>query len=259
MFWNYISFLGFSALFGVFILIIFGVLQWLGIPAGNLVDWLIGIASFWWLLVIVTVPWNIYFDAKEVIAEAKISQEKKITVDEQQLSYLKKVARWSIFGAIALHLVSALSLYTLAATGISAVGYVSSAATLLLTGLRPVIRAYQYLAFRLSMIRQQIKYPREDVLELRNRFVTVEGKVQTIESILDINKPGSWAANIEQKLQNSNQDLAYFKATFEQFQAKNKVEHEQLSREAQNAIAQLTEDSQFLGHVREIIRFIKSA
>ncbi len=35
--------------------------------------------------------------------------------------------------------------------------------------------------------------------------------------------------------------------------------HEQLSREAQNAIAQLNEDSQFLGHVREIIRFVKTA
>ena len=45
-------------------------------------------------------------------------------------------------------------------------GYVSSGAALLLTGLRPALRAYQYIATRLSMIRQQIKYPREDVCEV---------------------------------------------------------------------------------------------
>ena len=37
----------------------------------------------------------------------------------------------------------------------------------------------------------------------------------------------------------------------------NENEHEKLLRESQNAIAQLNEDSQFLGHIKEIIRFYK--
>ncbi len=48
-------------------------------------------------------------------------------------------------------------------------------------------------------------------------------------------------------------------ALLEEYQAKNTVEHEQLSREAKNAIVQLSEDSRFLGHVKEIIRFVKTA
>ncbi|MFN8656658.1 MAG: hypothetical protein U0105_09985 [Candidatus Obscuribacterales bacterium] len=36
-------------------------------------------------------------------------------------------------------------------------------------------------------------------------------------------------------------------------------EHERLLREGQNAIAKLSADSQFLDHVREIVRLIKSA
>ena len=39
----------------------FSILQWFHVPAGNFLDWVIGGASFWWLLVIVTVPWNVYF------------------------------------------------------------------------------------------------------------------------------------------------------------------------------------------------------
>jgi hypothetical protein len=254
MFLNYLGFIGFSIIFGALVLLAFGILQWLHIPSGNLIDWLIGIASFWWLLVIVTVPWNIYFDAQEVIAEAAISQEKNIPVDRKQVDYVKTVARGSILLAIVLHLLSGVVLYTLAATGISAVGYVSSCATLLLTALRPAIRAYQYLAVRLSMIRQQIQYPREDVVELRNRVSILESNVTIIQEKLDEE------ANIQQQeVKITRQELARLKALLEQLQAKNQVEHEALSREAQSAIAQLTEDSQFLNHVREIIRFFKTA
>jgi hypothetical protein len=254
MFLNYLGFIGFSIIFGALVLLAFGILQWLHIPSGNLIDWLIGIASFWWLLVIVTVPWNIYFDAQEVIAEATISQEKNIPVDRKQVDYVKTVARWSILLAIVLHLLSGVVLYILAATGISAVGYVSSCATLLLTALRPAIRAYQYLAVRLSMIRQQIKYPREDVVELRNRVSRLESNLTIISEKLDAE------VNIQQQeVKITRQESARLKALLEQLQAKNQVEHEALSREAQSAIAQLTEDSQFLNHVREIIRFFKTA
>jgi BMFP domain-containing protein YqiC len=151
-------------------------------------------------------------------------------------------------------LLSGIGLYTLAATGISAVGYVSSGATLLLTALRPAIRAYQYLAVRLSMIREQIKYPREDVVELRVRVSNLEANVAIIREKLDTE------ANIQQQeVKITRQELARLKALLEKLEAKNQVEHETLSQEAQNAIAQLTEDSQFLNHVREIIRFFKTA
>lgn len=256
MFFNYISF---SISFGILILLIFGILQWLHIAAGNLVDWVIGIASFWWLIVIVTVPWNVYFDAQEVIVEAATSKEKQIPVDERQLNYVEKVSRWSIVVAIALHFLSAIGLYTLAATGISAVGYVSSGATLLLTALRPAIRAYQYIARRLSLIRQQIQYPREDVVELRYRFNIVEATVKRLEEEINLENPNSLLAKQQQESQQTRQELGRLKALLEQLQAKNQVEHEQLSRESKNAIAQLNEDSQFLDHVREIIRFFKTA
>ena len=60
----------------VVVLVAFGVLQWFHIAAGNFLNWVIGGASFWWLLVIVTVPWNVHFQAKEVLAEAAESIKK---------------------------------------------------------------------------------------------------------------------------------------------------------------------------------------
>ncbi|MDY7016180.1 MAG: hypothetical protein SVX43_21800, partial [Cyanobacteriota bacterium] len=211
------------------------------------------------LLAIVTLPWNVCFEAQEVIAEAATSESKGIPVERQQVQYAKKVARWSLAIAIALHAISAIGLYALAATGISAVGYVSSGAALLFTALRPAVRAYQYLAARLWAIRREIKYPREDVQELRQRAVVLEEKTARLEELLDPQEPHSWIATLQRETEEMRKNTANLRALLEQFQANNEVEHQQLSKEAKSAIAQLTEDSQILGHVREIIQFFKTA
>ena len=253
------KYISYSLSLGIIAIIAGAIVQWLNISAGNLIDWSIGVASFWWLLVIVTIPWNIYFDARETLNEAKISQAKGITIDLEPLDYVRQVARWSIIGAIALHLISAIALYLLAATGISNVGYVSSGLTLLLTILRPAVRGYQYLTVRLLTIKKEVKCPREDAIELSNKVKAIDKAIKKIKSQLDLENPDSIVAQQQQHTQENKSALARQKALLEEYQAQNTVQHEQLSREAKNAIASLSEDSQFLGNVREIIRFFKTA
>lgn len=255
----YFNFISFSVGLVILVLVAFGVLQGLQVPAGNFIDWVIGAASFWWLLVIVTVPWNVYFEAKEVITEAAISAEKGTEIDAKQVKYAKVVASRSFWVAVALHILSTVGLYTLAATGISAVGYISSGAALLLTALRPAVRTYEYLAARLAMIRQEFKYPREDVWELRQRFEVLEETVKRIDYQLNSEAPYSWVSTQQRNWEETRKELAQLAATQRELQATNQADHERLSREAKNAIAQLSADGQFLDHVREIIRFFKTA
>lgn len=250
-----------SSSIGIFVsvLLAFGIFQWLHIPAGNFLDWVIGGASFWWLLVIVTVPWNIHFQAKEVLAEAEQSTKKEIPVDAKQLQYVNVLAKRSLLLAIGLHLVSAFGLYILAVTGVSAVGYLGSGAALLLTGLRPAISAYQYLYTRLRMISQEFKYPREDIVELRYRMQTVENIVKSLEEQLNPDNSHSLSSKQQRDAEETRKTLARIVANIEELRATNQKEHESLSREARQAIAQLSTDGQFLDHVREIIRFFKTA
>ena len=79
--------------------------------AGSFIDWVIAIAIFEWLLLIVTVPWNIHFEAKEVLAQAAESTKKNIAVDREQLKYVTVLVSRSLFVAIGLHLFSAIALY----------------------------------------------------------------------------------------------------------------------------------------------------
>jgi hypothetical protein len=241
------------------VLLVFGILKWLQIPTGSFLDWVIAVAMFEWLLAVVTIPWNIHFEAKEVIAEAAESAEKSIKIEQKQVNYAQIIAKRSLFVAITLHLISAIGFYTLAVLGISVIGYLGSVAALLLTIFRPAIRAYQYLAARLAMIRQQIKYPREDILELRNRFLQLEATVQRIEENLNPEYPDSWVATQKRQWEATRQDLNRIAANLEDLKANNQADHNRLSREAEQAIAQLSADGQFLDHVREIIRFFKSA
>ncbi|MGF1499645.1 MAG: hypothetical protein ACFB8W_22900 [Elainellaceae cyanobacterium] len=237
----------------------FGLVNWLHIPTDSLVNWVIGIAIFSWLLAITTVPWNVYFQAKEVLAEAAFSAEEGIRVDAQQQEYAATIARRSLWVALSLHFVSAVALYLLALWQVSAIGYFGSIAALLLTALRPAVRTYQFLVKRLGMIQTGLKYPREDVLELRERVIELENSTKDLIQRLDLEDPTSWISIQQRQWEALRQDLTHLASAQEEFKAINQAEHARLSREAQQAIAQLSEDSQFLNQVRELIRFVKSA
>lgn len=249
----------FTAGLVVLLLVAFGLLQWLHINAGSFLDWVIGGATFWWLMVIVTVPWNVYFQAKEVLAEAEESETKEIKIDRKKLDYVQTLAKRSLPIALLLHILSAIGLYALAITGISAVGYVGSGAALLLTGLRPAIRAYEYISARLGMVRQEFLYPRQDMWELRGRVEMLELNLQSIQEEFNLDNPQSLLVKHSRNLEAMRHDLTQVAAGLESLKSTNQAQHEQLAKESQNAIAQITEDGQFLNHVREIIRFFKQA
>lgn len=249
----------FSLVLVIVLLGIFGLAQWWQIPLGNFADWVVGLASFGWLLVITTVPWNIYFEAKGAIGEAALSAENGIAVDDRQVDYVRSLARWSLRLVLGLHLLTALGLYLLASTGVSQLGYWGSAAALLLSGLRPAARTYQYFAARIATIQQQFRYPREDVVWLRDRLTQAESRLEQLTTQLDAADPASWAATEQRQRQALRQDLTALATEVTALATTNQAEHQRLVLEGRQAIAQISADGQFLDHVREIIRFFKAA
>ena len=241
------------------LLIAYAVLTVLNVHVGAFGDWVFGMLSLLWLFAIITVPWNIHFRARAVLADVEPTRERGLTVDERQVAYVSRLAKNSLRIAIALHLLSAVVLFVLAATGFSRLGYVASAMALLLTVLRPAVRAYEYLVARLRSIGDSWRYPREDIVELRSRVESMEAGVRQTQSDLDGNNTESIVAKQTRLAEDIRRDLARLTAELEALRATNEVAHEQLAREAKSAISQLSTDGQFLDHVREILRFFKSA
>jgi hypothetical protein len=240
-------------------LLAFGLLHWLQIPTGSLLDWAIGIGIFEWAILIVTVPWNIYFSAQAAVQTGKESQLQGISVDDRQIRYASGIATKSLIVAIGLHLGTAIGLYWLAISGITALGYWSSVGVLLLTLLRPAISTYEYLATRLRAMQEQFAYPRADILELRDRFQQLEYRVTQLAGQLDPNDDTSWLSNQDRRWETNREEISKITVAIADLKASNELDHQRLAQEAKQAISQITVDGQFLEHARELIRFFKTA
>lgn len=239
-------------------ILIYLLLRYLQVPAGELTDWIAGIASFWWLMIIVTVPWNMHFSAKELLEDAKISSDKGIKIKQDDVDYAKKIARRFLIIALGLHIFSAIVLYILAYADVTPIGYIGSIAAVMLTVLRPSARLYEYMLYRLQHIRQELKYPREDVEELRQKVNDMVYRLEALETRFDPQSENSWLVKQENRMERFQKDMQKVNSTIETFKATNQSEHDRLGLKAESALSQMSEDAQFLNQVREIIRFFKN-
>ncbi|MFN0200109.1 MAG: hypothetical protein ACKVTZ_01230 [Bacteroidia bacterium] len=241
------------------VMIVFGILQHLQIPKGTLIDWILGTAAAWWLLIIVVLPWNMHFEAKEVLDQVNLSQQKELAINELDVQYVEKISRRYLGIALALHLISAVGLAILAYLEISPIGYWGAILALLLMGLRPAIRLHAYIIQRLQLIRQEVLYPREDAYELRLITSDLKMRLESIEYQLNANYADTFAASQQQETKALKNTLQNLQKRIESIDMQNQLDHEKLHKKSEDTLAKLSEDAQFLGQVRDLIRFIKNA
>lgn len=252
---SFSRFLLMSSLLTGLLIVLFAMTRWFDIPAGDVTDWLVGIVSVWWLLAITVIPWNIYFDARTVMADAEISQQRGIVVQASQQDYAKSIAKKSLVGAVLLHLISAVALYGVAASDISSVGYIAAGAAILLTGLRPALRGYEYVAQRLATIHEEVRFPRDDIMLLKDKVATLEYKIEQ----LNLEEADSWASEQVKQAKHLARQIEQLNVELHMLNTNNEAAHRQISREIEHAVAQISTDGQFLDHARELIRFFKQA
>lgn len=242
-----------------FALMVFGVLHLMDREAGQLMDWVIGLAIFLWLMVIVTVPWNAHFRAKEVLDDAEISKRKDILVVEDALDFTKRVAKRSLVVAISLHILSAIGLYLLAPyMNVSAMGHLGAFAALLLTILRPSVRFYEYINQKLSTIKQEFRYPREDMYELLNKVDDIKVRLEAVEfDLSDDPDHNSWKKQVNNASDDMNIKLNEQDIKLTNLKTNYDTEFENVRSENQDKFAKITADSKVLDSVREIAGFLK--
>ncbi|NML63791.1 hypothetical protein HHL22_01100 [Hymenobacter sp. RP-2-7] len=241
------------------VLLVFLGLQWLHVGTGRLVDWVAGVAILWWFAVVLILPWNAHFAALDVVEQARDAAAQGIAVPADTVAYAQRVARRFRQLAVGLHLATAAVLLGLAYFGLVPLGYWAAGIALALTLVRPAERAYEHLATRLRNMGQQIRYPREDVAELRTRVTELETGQKTLAAQLDVDREGSWASLQGQSLAALRQAIDRTDGRLEELSRQNARDHEALTRQTVTEIARLSEDARFLNQVRELIRFWKDA
>ncbi|MFE0805387.1 hypothetical protein [Streptomyces sp. NPDC058812] len=120
-----------------------------------------------WSLVLLTLPWNMYFRAHSVLAEVTISRERGITVSPVRDTEASRIARIMLRTAVAGHLVTAGAVLAVASATEESLGYWIAGFLLLSTVFRPAGAWFGQVRRRLGTPLRDVTYPRDDVVRLQ--------------------------------------------------------------------------------------------
>jgi hypothetical protein len=177
-----------------------------GVPASVPLTIGVVLAALIWLVVLVTVPWNLYFEARQVLVEMATSHARGIVVGPDRVAEATRIARRLIWLAIGAHLL------TTAATGVAAylsglrAGYYAAGFYLLSIAVRPAVAYLGHLRRRINALGRDSTYPREDVVTLRQAVTDLTEDVKGLRTELE---RGRQAAT--EQVDRASADLAHLR------------------------------------------------
>ncbi|MFJ4467979.1 hypothetical protein ACIP2X_10960 [Streptomyces sp. NPDC089424] len=208
-----------------------------------------GVLSLLWLLLLLTLPWNLYFRAHAVLAEIGVSREKGIEVSPARDAEAGRIARAMLRTAVAGHLLTAAVVLAVTwATG-EFTGYWFAAFFLLSTFFRPAGAYFGQLRRRLGTLLKDVTHPRDDVVELRGRLDRAEAGTRVLE----------------EKAEEQYRALAELRRTVDALAVSTYERAEEterglasLAREFEATVHRLTDDQEIIAGVKAFLRLLHS-
>ncbi|MFE2870859.1 MULTISPECIES: hypothetical protein [unclassified Embleya] len=208
-----------------------------------------GALCLFWLIMVLTVPWNLHFQARRLIREIAISRERGLAVPEAREPEARRIARRLLWGAIGAHVVSAavIALITWISGGV--VGYWFAGFYLLSTLFRPGQAYLEHLGQRLRSMLREVTHPREDVLALIDRVTTLERRVEGLDERTTV-----LIETVALLKTTTGQDAE--RAT-EQFHAADR-KIDALGRRFEDTISQLTDNREVISGIKAFLRLLRT-
>jgi hypothetical protein len=150
------------------------------VPGRTLLDVGLGAVSLYWLLIITTVPWNLYFRARQVRHEIGVSRQRGIKVRDGHEADVRRLERRLLWLAVGGHVVSAAVVSAVTYFSGHLLGYYFAAFYLLSCAIRPAAAYLGFVRARIASLLKETKFPREDVVELTARLKTLTAKVEAL-------------------------------------------------------------------------------
>jgi hypothetical protein len=155
-----------------------------GVPLATAASIGVGGVALAWLIVLVTVPWNLYFSARRVVAEISVSRERGITIPPGHDAEAGRIARRMLWFALGAQLGTAAVAAVIAFISGAKVGYYFSGFFLLSTAIRPAAAYLGHVRERISALARESTHPRDDVASLKRRVDLVAGSVRDLQGEL---------------------------------------------------------------------------
>ncbi|MFI6867898.1 hypothetical protein [Nocardia sp. NPDC050406] len=161
-------------------MVVAALLIWGDVDPEVMIGAVLGFVAFFWLLVVVTVPWNLYFAARQAEHRLEAAGARDISVPAARAAEVHGLARRLLRMAVGAHVFSAAVAAGVAlATGYT-IGYYVAGFFLISIVLRPAGAYFVYLRSRIATISRDIAYPPDDVVELRERVSALADGVDAL-------------------------------------------------------------------------------
>ena len=140
-----------------------------GVPLSTLLSIGAGGVALAWLIVLVTVPWNLYFAARQAVADMAVSRERGITVRAAQEKEAGRLARRMLWLALGAHLGTAAVAAVITFFSGATAGYYFAGFYLLATAIRPAEAYVAHIRERIRVLTRETTHPRDDVASLKRQ------------------------------------------------------------------------------------------
>jgi hypothetical protein len=164
------------------------VIVWLSrivsVPVTRLLTVAAVIITLSWLVVLTTVPWNLYFAARRAAQEMAVSRERGIAVQFGYGEEAERISRRMLYFAVCAHLGTALAAAAVAFFSGNEIGYYIAGISLLSTAFRPAAAYFGHVRERIKVLARESTHPRDDVATLLQRAEVIEQSVRQLRGEL---------------------------------------------------------------------------
>lgn len=213
---------------------------------------IVSVFGFMSLLLVLKLPWDLYFEAKDLIYNQQQSLQNEIFVSEEDLEYALKAKSRLLLLCLTLHVVCALAAAFISYQSQSQVGYYFTLVFLASTSFRPLLAYFQKERQRLFNLKNQCLIPREDSLQLKTQLNNIENELANLQSSYQHENIQTKQTEIElrdtiETLQKEQKSL----------QVTNNKQYERVLNEFTKSIEKLTEDQELLRGIRAMVKLLK--
>ncbi len=214
---------------------------WQGVMPETLLTWGAGGAALLWLVVLVTLPWDLHFRAREVLADLQRSVDSGISVSPAKLEFAAKIKRGTLIASLATHVLSAAVALALAVFSNQPLGYPFAGFYLLSCLVRPATAAVKQLRRRLENIAEDSRFPREDVLRLRDQVSAHEVATK----------------RLGEELEAVRKDHAALEAATHEQRVALEQKLVALTRKFEDSLERLTDNRELIAGIKAFLRMIR--
>src|SRR5690348_5862922 len=234
------------------------------IPTATLLTVAVVVVALSWLVVLVTVPWNLYFAARRAVLQMAVSRDRGITVRPAYDAEARRISGRMLRLALGGHAGTAIAATAIAYTSGNKTGYYVAGLFLLATMFRPASAYLFHVRERIKVFTRESMQPRDDVITLRERMDEVSALARQSADEL-YRTQAKLADTIEHTRGLLSADLGRLRDTQEAHRTLAQARHDDLKREIDQMVRRIeatldgiSDHQELLTGLRALVRMVKS-